>query len=271
MSGVADKDKMIYLYCLTQSHEGTPPLQLTAKGVGDRGDEVYAISFLDLAFVVSDSAEDDYESSRKNTMAHQLVCEEVLKQGFTVLPVRFATVAEPTNKRSAGKRIGQLFRRRYGEFETLLRDMEDKVELGLKVFWQKEHLFHDIVAENADIRRMRDGLAAAGGLDGHYGRLELGTRVEEAIEVKRDADAQKLARALSPLAERYESNKILIDTMVLNAAFLVRKPGVGIFDGKVNELDGNLGEKMRFKYVGETPPFNFVQIVIHWEEIEDED
>ncbi|MCJ7667777.1 MAG: GvpL/GvpF family gas vesicle protein [Anaerolineae bacterium] len=271
MSHRSDDGRMVYLYCLTRSHEEVP-FHLSVKGIGGRGDEVYSIPFLDLAMVVSDSPQDEYETTRANTMQHQLVCEEVLKQGFTVLPVRFGTVCKPTpGKSSAEGKIERLLRRRYGEFHSLLGEMENKVELGLKVFWKKKRLFQQIVAENQNIREMRDRIATnpSGGLSTHYGRLQIGTWVHNEIEKRRDIEARRLARALSPLAERYETNKVLTDTMILNAAFLVHQSRVGKFDAKVNELDARYNDSMTFRYVGPVPPFNFVELVVHWEEDED--
>lgn len=271
MSHGSDHGRMIYLYCLTRSHEA--PLHLSVKGIGGRGDEIHSIPFDDLAMVVSDSPQDDYETTRANTVQHQLVCEEVLKQGFTVLPVRFGTICKPTpGKSSAEEKIERLLRRRYGEFHSLLREMENKVELGLKVFWNKERLFQEIAATNQDIREIRDRIAAnrSGALSTRYERLQLGTMVHNEIENRRDIKARRLARALNPLAERYETNKILTDMMILNAAFLVPRPRVEEFDRKVDELDSRYGERMKFKYVGEVPPFNFVEIVVHWEEEDEE-
>ncbi len=271
MSKGSDDGRMIYLYCLTRSHED--PLHLPVKGIGSRGDEVYSIPFDDLAMTVSDSPQDDYETTRANTIQHELVCEEVLKQGFTVLPVRFATVCKPTpGKSSAEEKIKRLLRRHYGEFHSLLREMENKVELGLKVFWEKEGLFQAIVAENRNIRAMRDRIAShdSKGSSTYYERLQLGTWVHSEMEERRDVDARRLARALSRLAERYETNKVLIDMMILNAAFLVHKSRVEEFDHKANELDEKCGQRMKFNYVGPVPPFNFVELIIHWEEEEEE-
>ena len=271
MSHGSDDGRRIYLYCLTRSHEENP-FHLSVKGIGGRGDEVYSIPFLDLAMTVSDSPQDDYETTRANTVQHQLVCEEVLKQGFTVLPVRFGTVCNPTpGKSNAEEKIKRLLRRRYGEFHSLLREMEDKVELGLKVFWKKERLFQAIVAESQNIQEMRDRIAAnpSGALSIRYHMLQLGTMVHNEMENRRDIEARRLAQALSPLAERYETNKVLTDMMILNAAFLVHQSRVGEFDAKVNELDERYNDRMTFKYVGPVPPFNFVELVVHWEEDED--
>ncbi len=261
------KDKrMVYLYCLTRSHDENP-FNLSVKGIGGRGDEVYNISFLDLAFAGSDSPLEEYKTSRAHTMSHQLVCEEVMKEGRPVVPVRFETIAKPT-RNTAEEKIKALLRRRYGELQEILREMEQKDEQGLKVFWRKERLFQDIVRENREVRRMRDRLATH--RHSHYDRIELGTLINDAIEAKRDMDARLVARALSPLAERYETNKILMDMMVLNAAFLVHRSRIEEFDRQVSELDAKYGDRMMFKYVGPVPPFNFVELVIHWEEAEEE-
>lgn len=268
MSHGSDEGRMIYLYCSTRSHEEAP-FHLSVKGIGGRGDEVYSIPFLDLAMVVSDSPQNEYETTRANTVEHQLVCEEVLKQGFTVLPVRFGTVCKPTpGKSSAQEKIRRLLRRRYGEFHSLLREMENKVELGLKVFWKKERLFQEIATASQNIREMRDRIAAnpSVGLPAHYERLQLGTMVYNEMESRRDMEARRLAQALTPLAKRYETNKVLTDMMILNAAFLVHRSRVEEFDAKVNELDERYNGRMTFKYVGPVPPFNFVELVVHWEE-----
>ncbi len=270
MSHGSDDGRMIYLYCLTRSHE--TPLHLSVKGIGGRDDEVYSIPFLDLAMVVSDSPQAEYETTRANIVQHQLVCEEVLKQGFTVLPIRFGTVCKPApGKSSAEEKIKKLLRRRYGEFHSLLREMENKVELGLKVFWRKERLFPEIVAADQNIREMRDRIAAnpSEGSSTYYERLQLGTWVHNEMEKRREMEARRLAQALSPLAERYETNKVLTDMMLLNAAFLVHQSRVGKFDVRVNELDRRYDDRMTFKYVGPAPPFNFVELVVHWEEDED--
>ena len=268
MSSGADGEGMIYLYCLTRWGK-RDPLDLSVKGIGGRGDEVYRIPFRDLAFVVSDSPEEDYDTTRENTMRHEVICEEVMKWGSAVVPVRFGTVATASEASTAEEKIVKLIRRRFGELEEILREMEGKDELGLKVFWSKQLLYEDILEESPDIRRFRDRLFASG-VATHYQRIELGTMVHNAMDEKRDVDARRLALALSPLAERYETNKVLMDMMLLNASFLVNKSRVREFDRQVDELDEEYGQRMKLNYVGPVPPFNFVELVIHWEEEEEE-
>jgi len=34
----------------------------------------------------------------------------------------------------------------------------------------------------------------------------------------------------------------------------------------VQQLDAELGQRLMFKYVGSAPPYNFVKLVMHWQE-----
>ena len=57
--------------------------------------------------------------------------------------------------------------------------------------------------------------------------------------------------------------------MVVNAAFLVDRgrEREEEFDRQVRKLDEELGHRCLFKYVGPVPPYNFVNIVVNWQEL----
>jgi len=263
----------IYLYCLIRSGEEQPfPAKpLKTQGVGENGGAIYTVHFEDLAFVVSDCDAVKYDATRENTVCHQKVIEEVMDRGFSALPVRFGTIATASQVSTTEERIRKVLRRRFGEFQGLLGDMEDKVEVGLKVFWKKASLFGDILSEYRQVRMLRDRIASqpSSGLGWRDERIQLGTMVDNAIEDKRDREAPLLVRPLRPVAYDYKTNKIMTDTMVLNGAFLVYKGRLPEFDAAVNQLDERYGDRMKFNYVGCLPPFNFIEIVIRWDEGEE--
>jgi hypothetical protein len=238
---------------------------------GENGSTVYTVDFEDLAFVVSDCDATRYDATRENTVCHQKIIEEVMDRGFSTLPVRFGTVATASQVNTTEERIRQVLKRRFGEFQGLLGDMEGKVEVGLKVFWKKARLFDDIVSEYRQVRMLRDRIASrpSSGLAWRDERIQLGTMVDSAIEDKRNREAPLLVQPLHPIAYDYKTNKIMTDTMVLNGAFLVYKERLGEFDVAVNELDERYGDRMKFNYVGCLPPFNFIEIVIRWDEGEE--
>ena len=78
-------------------------------------------------------------------MTHEKVIEAVMKEFDGVLPVKFGTIASNADE------IRNLLSRRYREFKTLLRDMDHKVELGVKGIWKNMNLiFKEIVEEDKD-------------------------------------------------------------------------------------------------------------------------
>jgi hypothetical protein len=246
-----------YLYCIIRCSE---PRQFTNRGIGERGDVVHTVHFMTLAAVVSESPVVEYDSSRRNMMAHTVVLEEVMRE-FTVLPVRFGTVAPRSEAVEE-----QVLKRRYGELNGLIEEMEGRVELGLKAIWYEEVIFRDIVEENQAIRRLRDSLTGRTAEETYYDRIRLGEMVEAGMNKKRDEEAERILQRLRPLVYKTRANKVITDRMVLNAAFLVDKDHEAEFDQAVQQLDAELGKRLMFKYVGPVPPYNFVNVVVHWDE-----
>lgn len=256
MAGAKDYEGQ-YLYCIIRSSE---PQQFSNLGIGGRSDIVHTIQYDDLAAVVSDSPIMEYENTRRNMMAHTVVLEEVL-QRFTILPVRYDTVA-PDAKTVQVK----LLKRRYGELTMLLRDMDGLVELGLKAFWYEGIIFEEILAENPAIRELRDKLARRSAEETYYERMSLGEKVEAAMNRKRVDDSERILSRLRPLVNKTRKNQEISDRMVVNAAFLLAKERQPEFDAAVMALDAEIGKRLIFKYVGPVPPYNFVNIVVRWDE-----
>ncbi len=78
-----------YLYCIIGANEGR---NFGPIGIGNRDDVVSTIGYRDLSGVISNSPMAKYVISRENLMAHEKVIEKVM-QDYTVLPVRFCTIA----------------------------------------------------------------------------------------------------------------------------------------------------------------------------------
>jgi len=250
-----------YLYCIIPCSENRT---FDADVIGNGGGVMHTVCHQGLAAVVSDSSVKQYESTRRNMMAHEKAIERVMKE-FTLLPVRFGTVTDFT---SPIQDIRKLVGSRFEEFQKLLQDMEDKVELGLKAFWRDEKaIFEEIVAENTDIRKLRNSLSGKSPEATHFDRVRLGERVKEALNRKRDKEAAKILLPLRGLAHSVRENDVLADRIVVNAAFLVDRSKEPDFDQAVSKLDEQFGGRIVFKYIGSAPPYNFVNIVVNWEEL----
>lgn len=254
-----------YIYCIigTKQERNFGPI-----GIGARGDEVLTIGYDDLSMVVSDHPMTKFVVNRENMLAHERVIEEVMKEFDSVLPVRFGTVASNADE------IRNLLDRRYREFKNLLRDMDHKVELGVKGIWKNmDIIFREIGEENKEIKRLKEKIQNRGGTPPHQRigvgvKMEVGKMVEEALHKKKDQEADKIVDALRRTAFEYKLNKTIGDNMFINAAFLVDKGREKEFDNIIDDLSEEYKDRIKFLYAGPVPVFNFVNIVIYPEEWE---
>ena len=250
-----------YLYCIIRCHEER---SFDAAPIASEGSMVHTVCCNGLAAVVSDSLAKQYEGTRRNMMAHERVLEAVMQE-FTLLPVRFGTV---TDSSSPIDDIQKLLAKRFEEFDALLKDMEGKVELSLKAFWHDEKaIFEEIMADNADIRRLRNSLAGKSPEATHFDRIRLGEMVKQALGHKRANEAAKILLPFRRLAYKTQENEVMVDRMVVNAAFLVGRSREPEFDGAARQLDEDMGERVALRYFGPVPPYNFVSIVVNWNDL----
>ena len=249
-----------YIYCIigTKQERNFGPF-----GIDERGDEVLTISYDDLSMVVSNCPMSKLEVSRQNLLAHEKVIEVVMKEFDSVLPVRFGTIA------SGADEIRNLLDRRCREFKTALRDMEHKIELGVKGIWENMGvIFSEIVEENKDIKKAKEMLLNDKGKKNIQAKMEVGKMVARALEKKKEKEASKIVDVLRRTAVNYKLNKTLGDSMFINAAFLVDKGREKEFDNIVDDLSEEYKDKIRFMYAGPLPVYNFINIIIYPEEWE---
>lgn len=248
-------DEGKYLYCIIEepSHHTFGPI-----GIGGRGDEVHSLCYRDLACIVSSTPMTKYVISRENLMAHEKVIEEVMKD-YTILPVRFCTIATSIDE------VRSLLMKRYQEFKNLLRSMDNKVELGLRVFWlNMDKIFREIGASDREVKSLKEKLQKENKNPSINEKIALGEKAKKALDKRREAEAEEILQALKPICVDLCLNETVGDNMVLNSAFLIDRIQEREFDDIVNDLIEKNKDRLKFKYVGPTPPFNFVNLVIKW-------
>ncbi len=249
-----------YIYCIigAKQERNFGPI-----GIGGKSDEVLTISYDDLSMVVSNTPMGKLEVSRQNLLVHEKVIEEVMKEFDSVLPVRFGTIA------SGADEIRNLLDRRCSEFKIALRDMDHKIELGVKGIWKNmEVVFKEIVEENQDIKKLKVKLQNDKSKKNIQAKMEIGKMVARAMEKKKEKEAARIVDALRRTAVNYKLNKAIGDDMFINAAFLVDKGREKEFDNIMDDLSEEYKNRVKFMYVGPLPVYNFINIVIYPEEWE---
>lgn len=243
-----------YVYCVIKSDE---PREFGAIGIGDGSRRVYTVHHRDLAAVVSDTPLRVYDPTRENVLAHEFVNEKVMHD-FTLIPMSFGTLFRTEND------VVELLRSTYDTFDDVLGKIRDKIEFGLKVLWDRERVVATIEQENAEVRRLRQEIAAGQG-DTYFARMELGRHIEAALEEAGNAYVRDILELLRPTAVASRTNKPIGERMIMNAAFLVDRARERDFDEHVKEISRKYDGLLSFKYTGPWPPYNFVNIKLKLE------
>jgi hypothetical protein len=154
--------------------------------------------------------------------------------------------------------IVELLRGAHGAFQDVLTKMENKVEFGLKVLWDRDAMIRHIEHEDEDIRRLKSEIATQKGST-YFARVQYGRLVDGAIQSRSEQYVGEIFEALREVCVASRANKPIGDKMIMNAAFLVDRPREAAFDARVKTL-GAKYEALTFRYTGPWPPYNFVNI-----------
>lgn len=246
---MAEEGKYIYGIIGTNEARSFGPI-----GVGGRGDIVSTISYQDISAVISNSPIGRYELSRENLLAHQRVVERIVADD-TILPVKAFTIA------ANAEEVRDFLRKSYRELTSLLKDMDNKIELGLTAYWRDMGaIFQEIVEENQTIRELKERAAFSPEAQTIKDKIAVGEMVAGALAAKKERVGNEIIRPLKRIAIDFCLNDIRSDEMIVNAAFLVDRGWEKEFDCKVEELDKKYGPRIRLKYIGPGPPYNFVNL-----------
>jgi len=183
---------------------------------------------------------------------------------FTILPVKFGTIAAGNKDRSPEERVRhEILESRYKELKCLFTRMSSKVELGLKAIWKNmEAIFQEIVEENREIKVLRKKIASGNPVRTYGQQVTLGEKVKKALDIKRAKEEEKILAGLKSVPYEIRSSKIFGDSMITNSAFLIDKKQTEEFDQVIEELESTYDGRAKFRYIGPVPPCNFVELVI---------
>jgi hypothetical protein len=247
-----------YVYCIIRQGK---PREFGNIGIGEGSNRVYTVHHNDLAAVVSDTPIVIYDPTRENVLAHEFVNETVMRE-FTVIPMSFGTVFRSEED------VSELLRSTYQAFNDVLDKMQDKIEFGLKVLWDRDKVIAEIERSNDEIRRLKDEISRNAQSSTYFARMQLGRLVETAVEDMGNSFVADIHEQLKQVAVASRSNKPIGDRMIMNAAFLVERDRDKAFDEKVKEISRRYEELLTFKYTGPWPPYNFVNIKLKLERAE---
>lgn len=263
--GGVGRGEALYLYCFFDGSASPAP----QRGLAGAG-LTFALGYGDVCALVSPVSLEEYGEEVLNrklddpawltprVRRHDEIVRAVMDR-CPVIPVRFGTVYRD------GVRVLALLQEAYDELRASLAFLRGKEEWGLKVY-ASEDAGAKVVASSVErLRALDERLASATPGAAHLlrKRREQLVREEalgwlEAVCGEVYGEAASCAAAAQQNAPLSRGATGRADEMVLNAAFLVRRPDVGAFQGRLDVLAVRYGEHgLSFVVSGPWPPYNF--------------
>jgi hypothetical protein len=237
-----------YVYCIIAASE---PLRFGPIGIGAEPSEVYSVHYKTLAAVVSDAPLEMLDSTRENVLAHERVNETVMRE-HTVIPMSFGTIFKTRED------IVELLRSAAEAFGDVLNKMQNKLEFGLKVLWDRDQAVREVENQHEDISRLKKEISGQKGPT-YFARMQYGRLIDSALQAQSERYVGDILEQLRDVSVASRINKPIGDKMIMNAAFLISRDQEAAFDSKVKAIAARL-DKLTFKYTGPWPPYNFVNI-----------
>jgi Gas vesicle synthesis protein GvpL/GvpF len=237
-----------YVYCIIESSE---PLRFGPIGIGTDPSEVYSVRYKTLAAVVSDAPLEMLDSTRENVLAHERVNETVMRD-HTVIPMSFGTIFKTRED------IIELLRSAAEAFGDVLDKMQNKLEFGLKVLWDRDQAIREVESDDEDISRLKNEISGQKGPT-YFARMQYGRLIDSALQARSERYVADILDELREVSVASRINKPIGDKMIMNAAFLISRDQEAAFDARVKSIAARF-DKLTFKYTGPWPPYNFVNI-----------
>jgi hypothetical protein len=238
-----------YIYGIIEEPEVR---RFSFPGVGDA--EVYTINHDGIAAIVSDTQLQEIDPIRKNVHTHTVVQDELLKE-YTLLPMGFGMIAASEDE------VRRLLKKNCEGLVNELNRLAGKVEVEVKVFWDREAVIKELQGENQELTKLQSKIRSALSTNEAQRLLiETGKLVERIVADWKARYAERVCAILGQLALDTQLNNPVGIQNILNASFLINRSREVEFQQEVYKLDSEFRGKVNFKYVGPLPPYNFINL-----------
>ena len=237
-----------YVYGIVESTARAPK----AKGIG--GAPLAVVAGDGAAALVSDLPDGEVQMGRDEVMTHAEVLDQALTRG-TVLPMRFGVIMDGSDDVRR-----QLLERHGEDLRAQLVDLAGKVELNVRAVYEEDVVLREVVNDDPEIARLREVVHDRSEDATYYERIRLGELVAQAVEHRREQDAQAIVDLLTPTTLAVDVGAPAHERVVINASFLVERKRLDAFDEVLEAVARDQFGRIRFKLTGPRAPHSFVEL-----------
>jgi len=188
--------------------------------------------------VIREVADKAVKAGKDEILHHEEVIELVMGQQ-TILPARFGTVLPDT------RAVAGVLKKYDSRFQDLLKELADKVEMGVRVIWQESISVH---APNQPVSGRAYLLAK---YHDYQVRREWGGQGQGVI--------RGIHESVSPLAVKWRLSQQTSPALMFSGVYLIAKDQVEAFRERCRSLPQRYPE-VQFLCSGPWPPYSFAQV-----------
>ncbi len=223
-------------------------------------EEVYTISHRDLAFVISNYDGSDFvllpkEDKLRCLMTHQGIIERVMKEGYTILPVKFGTLVEGEDE------IRRILKQEYTRLVQNLNQMAGLVEIEVAATWDLNQVLEEIGSEE-EIRQLGRSMVGKSASEIMEIQINAGKVVKKSLDRRRENYRCQTMQSLAEAALDIQPNVLVADEMVMNIALLISRERQREFDSRVRQVNEAFNDQINFRIIGPLPPYSFSTVEI---------
>jgi len=246
-----------YIYGLIKTSQ---PATFGQSLLSSRPEEVYTVIRRGLAGVVSNYSRGDFASLSKEDklrclMAHQGVIERVMKEGYTILPVKFGTIVEGEDE------IQRILEQGHKKLAETLDQMDGLVEIEVAATWDLKKVLEEI-GNAVEIMQLKHSMAGKTASEMMEMQINAGKLVKESLDRRREGYRSQMMQSLAEVSLDIQPNALVADEMVMNVAFLIQREKQEDFDSQVKRVDEAFSDQINFRVIGPLPPYSFSTVEI---------
>ncbi|MBI5187699.1 MAG: GvpL/GvpF family gas vesicle protein, partial [Nitrospirae bacterium] len=245
-----------YIYGIIEASEE----KLFNLSGADTYEDIYVISYRDIAAIVSYSQPVDYTTLHREQLArrllnHQQVIEKIM-EFYNILPVKFGTHAANTQE------VKEILFRGYTKFKDIFKKIHNKIEMDVAATWSDLNSIIKEIGEGEEIKELKEEIILR-----HEGisvndQLAAGRRVKQIMDKKAERYSFEIETALNKCSLDFRRHDLMDDRMIINDAFLIEKLKKDEFERTLDELNGRFGEGVNFRSVGPLPLYSFYTVEV---------
>jgi len=246
------------IYSIIALKTGPGQLNTVLNGMkGVSGNGLYAVTFNEIAAVVSDIGNIDFITDKSVAIEYAGVIEALYQQ-FTLIPMRFGSIMGSTCP------IIRMLERNYSEIQKNLQKVDNKFEFGLKVICNSETLkteLQSITAKDTSTVTITSSETKNSIYRDYVNKKLQEHRLEDLLLGYVDSVITDITRNLDRLNAINKFKRMLTASIMVDSVFLLDKWRKDDLIEAVGDIQDHY-PRLKFVMTGPWPPYNFVEITI---------